>query len=184
VSPRRFYLVRHGQAAAGFAEALDPPLDSTGCAQAEALAARLAPLGPLDIVASPLRRTRETAAPLEQRWGRMARIEPAVSEIPSPMTDPARRGEWLRGVMASRWAEVPVALRDWRQAVVDALVALPAPTVVVSHYVAINVAVGAALGEARIIHFAPDSCSVTVLEVDDGALRLVERGAEAVTRVT
>jgi broad specificity phosphatase PhoE len=179
----RLYLVRHGKAAASFAEAHDPGLDPAGVAQAEAMAERLAPLGPLPIITSPLKRTRETAAPLEQRWRFTARIEPAVSEIPAPMADPAARGAWIRDVMTSRWAEQPAELRAWRRGVVDALLALPHPMVVVTHFVAINVAVGIAEGDDRVACFEPDNCSVTVLDVEDGRLRLVRRGTERATRV-
>jgi len=85
--------------------------------------------------------------------------------------------------MASRWPEVAPDLRAWRQAVVAALAAIPEPRAVVSHYVAINVAVGAAMGDDRVTVFAPDHCSVTVIEMDEDALRLIERGAEGATRV-
>ena len=179
----RLYLVRHGKAAAAFSEAPDPGLDVTGAAQAEAMAERLALLGPLPIITSPLKRTRETAAPLERRWHFTARVVPEVGEIPSPMEDPAARGDWLRGVMASVWSAQPEGLRAWRQHVVDALVALQRPTVVVTHFVAINVAVGHAEGHDRVVGFAPDNCSVTVLDVEDGGLRLVRRGAERATQV-
>jgi broad specificity phosphatase PhoE len=179
----RLYLVRHGKAAAAFSEAPDPGLDTTGAAQAEALAERLAPLGPLPIITSPLRRTRETATPLERRWRFTARLEPAVGEIPSPMDDPAARGEWLRGVMTGAWSAQPETLRAWRRHVIDALVALPRPTVVVTHFVAINVAVGFAEGDDRVVGFAPDNCSVTVLDVEEGTLRVVRRGAERATQV-
>src|SRR5437588_1058453 len=179
----RLYLVRHGKAAASFSEAPNPGLDAAGAAQAGAMAERLAPLGPLPIVTSPLRRTRETAAPLERHWRVTARIEPAVGEIPSPMEDPAARGEWLRGVMAGVWSAQADELKLWRLDVADALLALQRPTVVVTHFVAINVAVGIAEGDDRVIGFAPDHCSVTVLDVEDGALRLVRRGAQRATQV-
>ncbi len=179
----RLFLVRHGKAAASFAGAHDPGLDATGVAQAQAVAARLGPVGPLAIVTSPLRRTRETAAPLERLWRRAALVEPAVSEIPSEGINFAARGEWLRGVMASRWPDVDEGLRRWRAHVVGALGAIVEPSVVVTHYVAINVAVGHAVGDERVISFAPGNCSVTVLEVERGALRLVERGAEAATQI-
>jgi len=179
----RLYLVRHGKAAAAFSEAPDPGLDVSGVAQAEAMAERLAPLGPLPIVTSPLRRTRETAMPLEKRWRFTARIEPAVGEIPSPMEDPAARGAWLHVVMAGVWSAQAEEQRAWRQQVVEALVALPRPTVVVTHFVAINVAVGFAEHDDRVVGFAPDNCSVTVLDVEDGRLRLVRRGVERATQV-
>ena len=179
----RLYLVRHARPAGTFAEARDPGLDATGFVQAAALAERLGPLGPLPIVTSPLRRTRETAAPLELRWRRAARVEPAVAEIPSCEDDLARRGEWLRGVMAGRWSEQVPDLRAWRAAVVNTLLAIPETSVVVSHYVAINVALGHATGDARVLCFAPDHCSVTIIDAANGTLSLVERGAEAATQV-
>jgi broad specificity phosphatase PhoE len=179
----RLYLVRHGRAAGTFAEARDPGLDPAGRAQAEAVAERLAPLGPLPVVASPLRRTRETAAPLERRWRRAARLEPRVAEIPSPVDDLAERGAWLRGVMAARWSELGSDLQGWRRQVLEALAAVAETSVVVSHHIAINVAVGRATGDDRVVAFAPDHCSVTIVEVADGMLRLVERGGEAATRV-
>src|SRR5580700_6200960 len=80
----RLYLVRHGRAAATFAEAADPGLDELGRSQAEAVGAKLAPLGPLAIVSSPLKRAQETSAPLAALWQRKPLIEQAVSEIPSP----------------------------------------------------------------------------------------------------
>jgi len=67
--------------------------------------------------------------------------------------------------------------------VVDALSAIAETSVVVSHYIAINVAVGEATGDDRVVAFAPDNCSVTIVDVEHGTLRLVERGAEAATRV-
>ncbi len=87
----RVRLVRHGHAAAGFGAATDPGLDEQGRVQAAALVDRLAPLGPLPLVSSPLRRTRETVAVLEAAWGSPARIEPRVAEIPSPTDDLAER---------------------------------------------------------------------------------------------
>lgn len=179
---RRLYLVRHGRPAGAFDEVVDPGLDPMGHAQAEAVAGRLLPLGPLAIVTSPLRRTRETALPLEARWGRAARVEPAVAEIPSPLPDPRVRGEWLRRVTTGRWGMLDGDLRAWRAGVLATLLGMGEDTVVFTHYVAINVAVGHATGDERVLCFAPDHCSVTVLDVEGGALRLVERGAEAATR--
>jgi broad specificity phosphatase PhoE len=58
------YLVRHGQAAASWGEDPDPGLNALGHGQAARMAAALAALaalGPMPIMISPLRRTRETA---------------------------------------------------------------------------------------------------------------------------
>jgi broad specificity phosphatase PhoE len=179
----RLYLVRHGLAAASFDEAMDPGLDSVGRDQAEAVAARLAPLGPLPIVVSPLRRTRETASAFERQWRLVARIEPPVSEIPSPGLSLAERRDWLRGVMTSRWPDLGPELLAWRRGVLTTLTGILDDSVVVTHFIAINVAVGEATSDDRVRCFAPDYCSVTTIEVERGAIRLVERGAEAATEV-
>ena len=179
----RIYLIRHGRAAADWGSHVDPGLDDVGRAQAEAMAGELAPKGPLPLIASPLRRTRETAAALERRWQIGARIEPRVGEIPSPVEDLAGRAEWLRGIMQRRWPELEEPLQRWREAVIEALRALSEDTIVVSHYVAINVAVANALGDPRVTCFRPDHCSCTVLDVVDRRLVLIELGAQAATRV-
>ncbi|MDP9464079.1 MAG: histidine phosphatase family protein, partial [Actinomycetota bacterium] len=64
----RLYLVRHGRAAAGWNTDPDPRLDALGLDQATSVARRLAPLGPLPILSSPLLRCRQTAAPLAEIW--------------------------------------------------------------------------------------------------------------------
>ena len=182
----RLYLVRHGQPLARYDQDHDPGLDDVGRAHAEAAAADLAPLGPLPVVTSPLRRTRETAAPFERQWAVAAEIEPAVGEIKSPTDDLAERSAWLGAILRGerRWGELDTERRRWRDGVVAALLSLEADTVVTTHYIAINAAVGVATGDDRVINFRPDNCSCTVLESDGRSLTLVELGRERETAVT
>ena len=180
----RLYLVRHGQAAAGWDVDPDPPLSDLGHEQAVAVAQRLATLGPLPVVASPLLRTRQTASPLVQHWGMASEIEPRVREIPSPPEVPEdERGPWLRRILFGTWAEADPWLLPWREGVLKGLMAMPQDVVVMTHFVVINTAVGAALGDDRVMQFRPDNCSVTILETDGERLTLVERGHEAETVV-
>jgi broad specificity phosphatase PhoE len=182
----RLHLVRHGRAAAGWDADPDPDLDDLGRAQADAVAELLAasPQGPLSLVSSPLLRCRSTAVPLAARWGAEVRIEPRVAEIPSPegiaMAD---RVEWLRASMSGTWAALGPRYTEYRDRVVQALAELPTDTVVFSHFVAINVAIGAALGDDRLVIRSLDNTSVTVVEVLDGRLHLVEGGREADTLI-
>ena len=180
------YLIRHGRAAAGFTDDVDPGLDPEGVDQACSMAARMAAKGPLDLVVSPLQRTRLTAAPLAQAWGVEGRIEPRVGEIPSPEGkdgELANRGRWLASVMSTTWDSPALAeLVQWRADLLTALGEL-GDSAVVSHFVAINTAVGAAIGDSRVTLFRPDYCSVTVLRNEGGRLELVERGAESSTVV-
>lgn len=158
---------------------MDPGLDALGKTQAEEAARRLQPLGPLAIVSSPLARARETAAPLAGLWNREPVIDKAVAEIPSPTDNLQDRVAWLRQFMAGSWSGATPSLAAWRESVIAALVSQREDTVIFSHYVAINVAVGAALGDDRVVVFSPDNCSVTVFDVEAGKLRLLEKGHEA-----
>jgi broad specificity phosphatase PhoE len=63
------------------------------------------------------------------------------------------------------------------------LAAATGTTVVVSHFVAINAAIGAALDDDRLLVRSLDNCSVTVVDVVAGSLRLVEGGHEADTLI-
>ena len=184
----RLYLVRHGRAAAGWSEDPDPDLDEVGRGQAIALAVELAELGPLPIVTSPLLRARSTAAAFEQVWGVPAVVEARVGEIPSPPGEEGeleRRGPWLARIMGGTWDDdfVTEELRGWRSGVVDALLGMEDDTVVATHFIAINAAVGEATDDKRVTGFRPDNCSYTVIENAGGALKLVQRGREAATVV-
>ena len=177
------FLVRHGKAAAGFDGHLDPGLDDLGAQQASATAGILAPHGPIQIYSSPLARARETAAPLTQRWGSEAVIEHRVAEIPSPTDDLAERSAWLGGIMGDEWKNLDQRLHDWRAALVDCLLSMKDDSVIFCHFIAINVAVGAATGDDRMICFRPDNGSITRIANHDGTLRLIELGREAQTHV-
>jgi broad specificity phosphatase PhoE len=176
----RIYMVRHGQAEAGFGGAMDPALNELGRAQAGAVAHTLVSRGPLAILSSPLRRARETAAPLAALWQVDPAIEDAVAEIPSPkgMTL-EERVTWLRTLMGGSWRDVPRDLASWREHCIGTVTAIARDTVIFSHYVAINVIAGAATGDDRAVVFSPDNCSVTVFETDRTNLKLIEKGAEA-----
>ena len=56
-------------------------------------------------------------------------------------------------------------------------------TVVVTHFMVINIAAGVALDDRRLVTFRPDNCSVTVFESAGAGLRLVSRGKELETKV-
>jgi len=180
----RLYLVRHGRAAAGWDTDPDPGLDEIGVRQAAAAATRLAPFGPLPILTSPLLRCRETAAALTQVWNVEALVEPTVAEIPSPegiaMAD---RIDWLRAAMGGTWDDLGGRYVAFRDQVLTTLCGIETDSVVFSHFIAINAAIGAAIGDDRLVVRSLDNCSVTVIEIANGALQLVESGHEADTLI-
>lgn len=187
----RIYLVRHAKPAAAWGDDPDPGLDALGVTQAAAAAQQLANATPhAPIYSSPLRRCRETALPLCELWRSDATVLPSVAEIPSPPVDRAAKREWLTAAMNGTWSELQqnapagsIDYLDWRRSVVNALQALPHECVVFTHYIAINVAVGAAQRREEILCFRPDHASVTVIEASAHGLRLLELGKQAQTGV-
>ena len=181
--PPKLYLIRHGQPRAGFDQDPDPGLDELGHQQAAAVAKQLEPLGRLSLITSPLRRARDTAVPFERMWKCAARVEPAVAEIPSPSQDLAERAAWIRHALRGRWSDLPEWYQDWKGQLVAFLCGLQTSSLITTHFVAINAAVGAARNDERMVCFEPDHCSCTVLEQVDGTLRVVTLGRERQTRV-
>jgi broad specificity phosphatase PhoE len=176
------YLIRHGEPAAGWGEHPDPGLSDLGRAQAEAASLDLARAGARRALTSPLARCRETAGAFERRLETHARIEPAIGEIPTP-PDVPDRPVWLKSVMAGVWSETGDGLGPWRDGLLAAIEACPEETAVFTHFVAINVIVGALTGEDRVLVFRPGHASITRLERRAGRLALVSLGEEGALRL-
>jgi len=183
----RIHLVRHGRARGGWDDDPDPGLDELGREQAERLVDRLAgsgaPTAPA-LVTSPLRRCRETIAPLAGRWAMTPIVDPAVAELPSPPGVPmGARVPWLRQAMAGHWSDLGADYEAYRDGVVAAVAALPDGAVVCSHFVAINGVIGACVGDDRVLLRSLDNTSVTVVETTADGLVLVVGGHEADTLI-
>lgn len=186
VTTSRIYLVRHGRAAGGWDDDPDPGLDDIGRLQAEDTASVLAGLGPMPMVTSPLRRCRETAAFLQATWSTMdLRVEPRVREIPSPPAIPmGERVPWLRSAMGGTWSDLGSAYTQFRDDIVTFVASMTVDTVVFSHFIAINAAIGACLEDDRVVIASVDNASVTTIDVhESGTLTLVERGRQADTLI-
>lgn len=184
------HLVRHGRIADVPADPLDPELGEQGLEQARAAARELnAHLPhPLPILTSPMRRCRQTAAPLAELWQATPVVEPRVIEVPAPRQPGLQREQWLKRLLAADWTQADegdngAAVAAWRRGVREAILACGGDTVIFTHFVPINVIVGLALGQDSVCCFRPDNGSVTVVEISAGGIRMVERGREVQTRV-
>jgi broad specificity phosphatase PhoE len=181
----RLLLIRHGEAAAawGGAEA-DPGLSDRGHMQASAAARTLAGLGDLRIVSSPMRRCRETAAPYASERRLETLIEARVGEVATPPGVSDRRAwlqenfPWRAGGVAKSWTTRDEGLRAWREEVLTCVRGLEHDCAVFTHFIAINVILGAALASDDTIVRRPDYASITEVELSGGRLRLVRAGAE------
>jgi len=187
----KLYLVRHARPTASWGEETDPGLDAVGQEQAEAAARSLAQtLDRVPIYTSPLRRCRETALPLERLWQRPAEVFDAVAELPSPPLDLGFRQQWLEQAMRGTWRELndfaPAGSPDylaWRQTLLDSLIRLPQDSVVFSHFIAINAAVGASHAREDVVCFRPDHASITCVEAVNGNMRVIELGRQRDTSI-
>lgn len=179
------FLVRHGRAAASV-EDRDPGLDDIGRAQAAAAAEALRGKPARRLVVSPLRRTRETAAPIAVALGLQPEVRDEVAEVFDPTMPVDERRAMIGPFMAGRWSEQSEVLRAWRRRVIDALLELGLAAeaarhhvVVVSHYIAIGVAIGEATGDDRVVPVPIANGSITSVAAGHGGLRLVEAGSVA-----
>jgi broad specificity phosphatase PhoE len=191
------YVVRHGRVVASPIDPNDPELSAEGQSQATAVAEELRTRlpGKLPILTSPLRRCRETAAPLSALWGVQPVVEPRIAEVPGPPPDALPRAEWLRRALVAEWPELielgqslakgyDSTLASWRAGVLEVALACPHDAVIFSHFVPVNVLTGRATGSERVACFLPDHTSVTVFETTRADIRLVERGRGQKSKVS
>lgn len=179
------YLVRHAEPAATWGAHPNPGLSELGHQQAEAAAKRLADVGAKKLLTSPLARCQETAQPSAAALDFTPHIEPRVAEIPVPAHVTDHR-DWLTKVMSGSWQDghVDQGLRDWRDQIGQALLELNQDTLVFSHFVAINAAVGIATKSHSVTCFKPGHASVTILRNVGGTLTVESLGEEAPIRLT
>lgn len=180
----RVFLIRHGRPSQTWGGAdSDPGLSDIGMAQAEAAAEALRGYGALAVVSSPMLRCRETADPYARWRGIAPVLEPRVSEIAAgePIEDRAAwlqaRFPWREANPQRTWASLEPQLLTWREAMIAFVRALRADTAIFTHFIAINVIAGAALGRDETIVCRPDHASITEILVEDGKLRFVTQGA-------
>jgi broad specificity phosphatase PhoE len=181
------YLVRHAKPAAAWGEVTDAGLDDTGHVQARRAAEEISALGrKLPILSSPLKRCRETAAPLGVLWNSEVEIFSPVAEIPSPPLSSTDKQQWLANAMAGDWTQLqtsaPIGSPDysaWRSDMLAALRNLPGDAVIFSHYIAINVILGVAQNSERVIVFRPGHASITQVEITSDAVRVIKLVREA-----
>ncbi|OYU77937.1 MAG: histidine phosphatase family protein [Alphaproteobacteria bacterium PA3] len=179
------YLVRHAEPAATWGAHPNPGLSELGHRQAAAASLRLEGVGAKQLITSPLARCQETAQPSAAALSFTPRIEPRVAEIPVPAHVTDHR-DWLTRVMSGSWQDghVDQGLRDWRDQIGQALVELTHDTLVFSHFVAINAAVGLATKSDTVTSFKPGHASVTILRNSGGVLTVESLGEEAPIHLT
>jgi broad specificity phosphatase PhoE len=198
VTERVLHLIRHGRSDPTSTTVIDTPrgrqwdpsLDDVGREQARRLSLRLAMLepAPAAVYCSPLRRTRETAAPFVDRAGIDVRYDDDLIE--------ANIGDWeglpfeeivasdediLPLVRASRpiWSRAPggesfETFQGRVRGAIDAIVDRhpDGDLVVICHGGVINAYLGPLLGIHHEMFFIPDNTSVNSIELGDCGSRV------------
>lgn len=183
-------IVRHGEPvriAQGDVEGpADPALSERGVEQARRLADWLEVEQIDEIVASPLRRARETAAPLAAALGLETTIDPGVSEydatsgeyIPIEELRELKDHRW-QATIEGRWSDAggvdPAAFQQVVVPAFDAIVErAPGKRVAVfCHGGVVNVFLAHVLGTERLLWFHPEYTSVSRVRASRGGARSV-----------
>jgi len=143
----------------------DPPLAPVGRTQAEALADWLAAEQVDAIWSSPMRRARETAAPVAERLGLEVHVDERLAEYDRHATSYVPIEE-LKAAGDPRWNELPERPEEFQAHVVaaieDVVAAHPGQRVaVVCHGGVVNAYVAHVLGLAEPIFFLPGYTSIS-----------------------
>lgn len=198
----RLLLVRHGRPDEAADDAADPGLRADGREQAAAVAALLAQEPVTHVVSSPLRRARETAAPLAQRLSLPVTVIDGWAEADRHLAR-YRSTETLRALGAAEWVKFladpvrfvggdPDRFRAEVMAALAATLALQGPggtqarVAVFTHGLPINLVLAQALGLRRLTHFPPWYGSLSRLHgrsVDDLSVVSVNETAHQIATV-
>jgi broad specificity phosphatase PhoE len=180
----KLYFVRHGEASSTWEQASDPGLSQLGLEQAQKAAEEMQLLtDPISIFSSPLMRAQETAAPLTKIWQHPVEILPGIAEVPSGDISLTERRAWLENLMVSDWSTQPARLHDWRNKILSVLHEQKRDAVFFTHFMVLNVIVGAIENKQRVMSYRPDNCSILQVAVNAGGIELLSRGQSADTRV-
>ena len=172
------WLVRHGEAAAGFSEDTDPPLSPLGREQALQSADKLSRCVPEDaaLLSSPKRRAIETGEPYAASVRGELEMDARFIELPSPGNLAARR-QWLDEVLRGQWSALPESVQLWRREIVSAIDSITSPTVIFTHFLVINAVAAHISGEDGVVQCLPANASVHELSVEGSGWQWRARGA-------
>ena len=171
------WLVRHGEAAAGFDQDTDPALSALGREQAAQSAEHLLRHVPdrAALLSSPKLRAMQTGEPFARARARALEVDKRFVELPSPDVL-ATRKVWIQEVVQGHWSELPESVRLWLEEIDVALLSCTSPTVIFTHFLVINAVAARMSGEDTVLQCLPANGSVHHLRVEGQAWRWISRG--------
>jgi broad specificity phosphatase PhoE len=119
---------------------------------------------------------------LAEIWDTKPLVDERIGEISILPEDPGKRAKWLQKLIGEKWSNLNHDLNSWRRSVMDTFCEIEENSVIFSHSIAINVAVGEATGDDRVVCFWPENGSVTTIDVNGSVMNLIQRGFEDTTK--
>ncbi len=180
----QIWIIRHGEAAASWEKDPDPGLSRLGQSQAEDTATALMDIVPVgaQLISSPLRRARETAAAFGKKRGDSIRIDPRFSEVRSPVPLNGRKA-WLQQFMRQNWSEQSDDLWAWRRDIISGLKEATRPTVVFCHFLVINAVISEIENTPEVLQAYPANASINEFKLEGKELSLIQLGQQMVTSI-
>lgn len=171
------WLVRHGEAAAGFDQDTDPGLSALGREQAAQSAEQLLRLVPgrAALLSSPKLRAIQTGEPFARARGGALAVDERFVELPSPDALATRKA-WIQEVLKGQWSGLPESVRLWREEIGAAILSCTSPTVIFTHFLVINAVAARMSGEDAVLQCLPANGSVHHLRVEGQAWHWISRG--------
>jgi broad specificity phosphatase PhoE len=171
MSQSHIILVRHGEASASWSAHPDPGLSELGRLQAEKTGKSLIDQMHLyQLVSSPKKRAVETMELIRQEKNYSFELDDRFIEIPSENVASKAKKDWLITIFKAPIAELPGAIKNWRDNLITWIDNANGNFIVTTHYMVINALISYLANSKSISYFHPDYASRTEIFLKNGEL--------------
>jgi probable phosphoglycerate mutase len=171
MSQSHIILVRHGEASAAWSAHPDPGLSKLGHLQAAKTGKSLIDQIPLyQLISSPKKRAVETMELISQEKKYSYKLDDRFIEIPSENIATEAKKDWLIGIFKAPIAELPEAVKNWRDNLIAWIDNANDNFIVTTHYMVINALISYFTNSKSISYFHPDYASRTEIFLKNGEL--------------
>ena len=171
MSQSHIILVRHGEASAGWSVHPDPGLSAQGREQAENSGKILInEMSYYQLLSSPKKRAIETMEIMNQVTKNSFELDPRFIEIPSGNIVADKKKEWLVSIFTTPIEELPEAVKEWRNELINWLKEAEGNFIVTTHFMVINALISHITSNNAISYFHPDYASRTEIFIRNGEL--------------
>tara|TARA_B100000029_G_scaffold516695_1_gene632826 strand:- start:9062 stop:9625 length:564 start_codon:yes stop_codon:yes gene_type:complete len=185
MSETSIYLIRHGETQYAWDQDNDSPLSSDGCLQSEELIEKLNndDLTSFDLISSPKKRARQSAAPLSKFLDKAVVINDVYVEIPFSGIKQEQKNEWLNNIMHMNIAKLPKEIKAWRNNILNEIKDSKQNKIIFTHFMVINVIAGDYYKNKSLLYFYPDYLSITKITLSNNTIIDLKLGYRKKTQI-